>query len=57
MLLSGLEGADTFWTFAVINVICFIFVITIVPETKNKSLEEIEQFWTPNNKDTRKLSV
>jgi MFS transporter, SP family, arabinose:H+ symporter len=57
MLLSGLGGADTFWTFAVINVICFIFVITIVPETKNKSLEEIEQFWTPNNKDTRKLSV
>jgi MFS transporter, SP family, arabinose:H+ symporter len=52
-----LGGADTFWTFAVINVICFIFVITIVPETKNKSLEEIEQFWTPNKKDTQKLSV
>ncbi|WP_019393121.1 sugar porter family MFS transporter [Priestia filamentosa] len=57
MLLSGLGGAYTFWTFAVINVICFIFVMTIVPETKNKSLEEIEQFWTPNKKDTQKLSV
>lgn len=43
MLLDGLGGAYTFWMFAAINVICFIFVVKIVPETKNKSLEEIEQ--------------
>jgi MFS transporter, SP family, arabinose:H+ symporter len=48
VLLNGIGGAYTFWLFAVINVICFIFVMTIVPETKNKSLEEIEKFWRPN---------
>lgn len=45
MLLHGLGGAYTFWLFAGIIVVCFIFVMKIVPETKNKSLEEIEQFW------------
>lgn len=49
MLLNGLGGAITFWIFAAINVICFIFVMTIIPETKNKTLEEIEQFWKPKN--------
>lgn len=49
MLLNGLGGAITFWIFAAINVICCIFVMTIIPETKNKTLEEIEQFWKPKN--------
>ena len=48
VLLNGIGGAYTFWLFAVINVICFTFVMTIVPETKNKSLEEIEKFWNAN---------
>lgn len=49
MLLNGVGGAITFWIFAAINVICFVFVMTIIPETKNKTLEEIEQFWKPKN--------
>ncbi|MDQ0298151.1 SP family arabinose:H+ symporter-like MFS transporter [Salibacterium salarium] len=48
MLINGMGGTFTFWMFAVINVICFTFVMTIVPETKNKSLEEIETIWKPN---------
>lgn len=51
MLLNGLGGAYTFWIFAGINAICFTFVMKIVPETKNKSLEEIEQFWKPNKEE------
>lgn len=54
MLINGMGGAFTFWMFAVINVICFTFVMTIVPETKNKSLEEIGLMWkTKNNKETK----
>ncbi|SFL93302.1 MFS transporter, SP family, arabinose:H+ symporter [Gracilibacillus orientalis] len=45
VLISNMGSSFTFWMFAVINVICFIFVMTIVPETKNKTLEEIGQLW------------
>ncbi|MDG5473183.1 sugar porter family MFS transporter [Jeotgalibacillus sp. ET6] len=47
VLINNMGGAFTFWMFAVINVICFTFVMTIVPETKNKSLEEIGELWKP----------
>lgn len=50
MLLNGIGGAYTFWMFCGINVFCFIVVKTKVPETKNKSLEEIEKFWLPKSK-------
>lgn len=51
MLISSMGGAFTFWMFAVINAVCFTFVMTIVPETKNKSLEEIGRIWKPKNKN------
>jgi MFS transporter, SP family, arabinose:H+ symporter len=53
VLINNAGGAFTFWMFAVINVICFVFVMTIVPETKNKSLEEIETIWEPSKKAYR----
>ncbi|WP_304511991.1 sugar porter family MFS transporter [Aquibacillus saliphilus] len=49
ILINNMGGAFTFWMFAIINVICFTFVMTIVPETKNKSLEQIAQIWKPKN--------
>ncbi|RKL65427.1 arabinose-proton symporter [Salipaludibacillus neizhouensis] len=52
ILINNMGGAFTFWMFAVINAICFTFVMTIVPETKNKSLEEIAEIWKPKNKKT-----
>ncbi|KAB8137725.1 sugar porter family MFS transporter [Gracilibacillus oryzae] len=52
VLINNMGSAFTFWMFAVINVICFIFVMTIVPETKNKSLEEIGEIW--NSKAEKK---
>nr|WP_058305951.1 sugar porter family MFS transporter [Gracilibacillus massiliensis] len=55
VLINNMGSAFTFWMFAVINVICFIFVMTIVPETKNKSLEEIGQLWkTKEQKENEK---
>jgi MFS family permease len=40
---AGFTG--TFWIYAVICVAAFFFCLTFVPETKNKSLEEIERHW------------
>ncbi|WP_066195320.1 sugar porter family MFS transporter [Gracilibacillus timonensis] len=45
VLINNMGNAFTFWMFTVINIICFTFVMTIVPETKNKSLEQISQLW------------
>ena len=43
---TGLGGAFTFWLFMVFAIILLIFVWRAVPETKQKTLEEIEQSWS-----------
>jgi SP family arabinose:H+ symporter-like MFS transporter len=47
MLLESIGSAYTFWIYMVMSVIAFIFVWAMVPETKGKTLEEIEQLWIP----------
>jgi SP family sugar porter-like MFS transporter len=43
-LLNKVLGPDgTFWLYAVICVLGFIFIFFRLPETKNKSLEQIER--------------
>jgi MFS transporter, SP family, galactose:H+ symporter len=42
----GTSGA--FWLYAVMGVFAFIFCFLLVPETKNKSLEQIEYYWQHN---------
>jgi len=37
--------AKTFWIFGLLSAIAFLFVWRMVPETKGKSLEEIQQLW------------
>jgi SP family arabinose:H+ symporter-like MFS transporter len=43
--LKTFGGAATFWLFMVNAVIIWIFTLKKIPETKNRSLEEIEQSW------------
>ena len=43
LLNRGLGAYGTFWLYGVISVIGFIFIRTMLPETKGKSLEEIEK--------------
>jgi SP family arabinose:H+ symporter-like MFS transporter len=43
---TGLGGAFTFWLFMVFAILLLIFVWRAVPETKQKTLEEIEQSWS-----------
>ena len=42
VLLATLGGAGSFWLFAVLGVVAWFFVYFRVPETKGRSLEEIE---------------
>ena len=45
MLLKGVGPAITFWIFCAMAVLGFFFTLTQVPETKEKTLEEIEHSW------------
>ncbi|MDB5192123.1 MAG: sugar transporter [Segetibacter sp.] len=48
MLLDSIGSAFTFWIYMVMSVFAFVFVYKLIPETKGKSLEEIEQYWLPS---------
>ena len=43
LLNAKFGAAGTFWLYAVICVLGFIFILAKLPETKNKSLEQIER--------------
>ncbi|AXY73933.1 MFS transporter [Paraflavitalea soli] len=45
MLQSSVGEASTFWIYMILSVVAFLFVWRLVPETKEKSLEDIEKFW------------
>ena len=45
ILLESIGGAFTFWIFMVNAIILLVFVWLKVPETKGKTLEEIERGW------------
>lgn len=44
-LIQGLGTSGTFWLYAIICFLGLWFVIKLVPETKGKTLEEIQSFW------------
>ncbi|GFN31502.1 sugar porter family MFS transporter [Paenibacillus xylaniclasticus] len=45
-MLESAGAASTFWIFAVMGLITVIFTWRVIPETKGKSLEQIENMWT-----------
>jgi MFS family permease len=45
-LVSAVGTSGAFWLYAVMCLITFTFVWKAVPETKGKTLEEIERSWT-----------
>jgi MFS family permease len=44
-LTDGLGKAGTFWLFAAVSVGAWLFAYFMVPETKGKTLEQIEAHW------------
>jgi hypothetical protein len=44
---AGLTAAGVYWLYMGICVVGFVFVLAVVPETKGKSLEEIETLFAP----------
>ncbi len=52
VLLEELKPAGTFWLFAAMTAPALYLAIKVIPETKGKSLEEIERYWlNKNSKD------
>ncbi|MCB0686989.1 MAG: MFS transporter, partial [Saprospiraceae bacterium] len=45
IMLNKLGGAFTFWIFMINAIILVLFIWQYVPETKQKTLEEIEKSW------------
>jgi hypothetical protein len=44
-LVAALGRAETFWLYGVIAVAAWFFCYCLVPETKGKTLEQIEAHW------------
>ena len=51
-LIEKLTMAGAFAFYAVMCVIAFVFVLWLIPETKGKSLEDIERFWITGKEDS-----
>ncbi|WP_373518694.1 sugar porter family MFS transporter [Pricia sp.] len=49
VLLEKIGGAFTFWLFMVNAIILLVFTYKMIPETKGKTLEEIELSWTTDD--------
>lgn len=47
MMIDGLGGGISFAIFAVLDLICLFGIVALVPETRGRTLEEIEHLWQP----------
>ncbi|WP_238549625.1 sugar porter family MFS transporter [Bifidobacterium callitrichos] len=48
MMIDGLGGGISFAIFGILDLIGLAGIVTIVPETMGRTLEEIEHLWQPN---------
>src|SRR5204863_10058169 len=46
-LVAAIGPSGTFWLYAGLSAFTFVFIWRVVPETRRKSLEEIERMWQP----------
>lgn len=55
VFLEKLRPAGTFWLFALMTAPALYLAVKIIPETKGKSLEEIERYWLNRDSKSKKL--
>jgi hypothetical protein len=53
MLREGIGPARTFWVYAGCSLLSTLFVLVFVPETKGRTLEEIEADWKKRPHDVQ----
>lgn len=46
ILIGSIGSTYTFWLYTIISILAFLFIRKSIPETKGKTLEEIEASWT-----------
>ncbi len=54
-MLENLKPHGTFWLFSLMLVPAIIITWKLVPETKGRTLEDIEQFWLKKGKSKREI--
>jgi len=57
ILLAEIDSAGTFWFFAFFCMVAFIVVYKLLPETKGKSLEQIESDWKEKEADNEHVFI
>jgi hypothetical protein len=58
LLIHAIGKPATFWLYAALCVAAIVFTAFFVPETKGKTLEEIEAYWRSRAKhDSKPASV
>lgn len=50
-----LTSAGTFWMYGCFSAVAFFFVLFVVPETKGKSLAEIEEHFRGTKKEKKEI--
>lgn len=55
-LVSALGPAGAFWLYGALSIFSFLFILRFVPETKGKTLEEIQRTWQRSASEPATLS-
>jgi MFS family permease len=54
-VVDAVGESVTFWIFAALSVVCLVWIVAKVPETRGRTLEEIEAMW--GGHDPTRVSV
>jgi MFS transporter, SP family, arabinose:H+ symporter len=57
MLLDSIGSAFTFWIYMIMAITAFVFILKMIPETKGKTLEEIERYWLPKSLESEAIAA
>lgn len=56
-LVAHFHNGFSYWIYGVMGVLAALFMWKFVPETKGKTLEELEELWTPAEEKTPKTAI